>query len=154
MTLKNTNASIKIKSVVFQNGEKLEIDMVSDGSYYIKNNNYYILYNESKQSELDGTTTIVKTDGTSVWVNRRGSVKSNMVYSVGKKHTALYKFNFGALSMETYTNSIDIKLDNKGGYININYLLDMGGNKSENNLNINIKGIKLDDTYRENSKPN
>lgn len=138
--MKNTNASIRIRSTVDNEGEVTQMDVIEDARYEYKNGKYYIIYEESGFSEMSGATTTLKVepDG-KVWVKRSGEINSKMCYEVGKRHSCVYDLPFGSITMETLASKIDASLTPQGGELDIVYKLDMGAAKSENHLNITIK---------------
>ena len=140
MTLKNTNASARVRSEVDNEGEVTQMDIIVDARYEYKNGKYYIIYEETGFSEMRGCITTIKIepDG-KVWVRRTGALTTSMCYEEGKAHSCVYNFDFGSITMETHTKKIDVSLDPNGGELDMLYSLDMGGAKSENHLNITIK---------------
>lgn len=140
MTLKNTNATVRIKSCVWTDGEQTQMDIIADALYARRNGKYYIMYKEDGLSEMRGCTTTIKVeDDGRVWVRRSGPVSTNLCYETGQTHSCVYKFDFGSITMETHTDSIDANLTSAGGELDMHYYLDMGAVKSDNHLNITIK---------------
>lgn len=140
MTLKNTNATVRVRSSVDTDGEVTQMDVIADARYAYRNGKYYIMYEESGLSEMRGCITTVKVeeDGR-VWVKRSGALDTNMCYEVGRTHSCVYEFYFGSITMETHATQIDVALTPEGGQIDMRYRLDMGAVKSDNHLNISIK---------------
>ena len=140
MTLKNTNATVRVRSSVDTDGEVTQMDVIADARYAHRNGKYYIMYEESGLSEMRGCITTVKVeeDGR-VWVKRSGAIDTNMCYEAGRTHSCVYEFEFGSITMETHATQIDVALAPEGGQIDMRYRLDMGAVKSDNHLNISIK---------------
>ena len=120
-------------------GEASEMEMVEDCKFACRDGKYFIVYQETEQSQMKGSVTTVKTDGNIVWVNRTGPVNTKLCYEVGQVHSAAYHFDFGVIVMETQTQKIEIALGDNGGTINMEYVLDMGGMKTQNQLCISVK---------------
>lgn len=138
--MKNTNATVRVKSKVDNDGEITEMDGVYDAKFAQKNGNYYIMYEESIISEMRGCTTTIKVDEKGVVsVKRSGAVNNTLVYEQGKIHSSLYSFDFGSIRIETDTKKITNSLTEKGGELELIYDLDMGSNKSKNQLSITVK---------------
>ena len=53
---------IEIKGVYKQEGDEDEIELFTTGSYYKRNGNYYIAYDESEATGFDGTHTVLKVE--------------------------------------------------------------------------------------------
>lgn len=140
MILKNTNAEIRVKSEVNNDGEITRMEVIADARYEYKNGKYYIIYEETGLSEMRGCTTTVKVEpGGCVWVKRSGAMDSSICYEAGKSHSSVYSFDFGSITMETHTKTIDALLTPAGGELDMVYDLDMGAVRSENHLNISVK---------------
>lgn len=140
MILKNTNATVRVRSSVDTDGEVTQMDVIADARYARRNGKYYIMYEEDGLSELRGSVTTIKVeDGGKVWVKRSGAVETNMCYEVGQTHSCVYDFDFGSITMETHATQIDVSLTPEGGEVTMRYHLDMGAVKSQNSLNISIK---------------
>jgi uncharacterized beta-barrel protein YwiB (DUF1934 family) len=140
LTLKNTNATVRVRSSVDNDGEITQMEVIADARYAHRNGKYYIMYEETGLSEMRGCITTVKVEeGGKVWVKRSGAVDTNMCYEVGQTHSCVYEFDFGSITMETHATQIDAALTPNGGQLDMRYRLDMGAVKSENHLNISIK---------------
>lgn len=140
MTLKNTNASVRVRSRVDNDGEITETDSVADAKFAVKNGKYYIIYKEDIVSGMSSCNTTLKIDENGVVsVRRTGAVNSVLVCETGKKHSSMYSFDFGAIKMETSTKSITNSLTPNGGELELVYDLEIGANKSKNRLNITVK---------------
>lgn len=114
------------------------MEMAEECKYAYRDGKYYIVYEETQQSQMQGSVTTLKTDGNLVWVNRTGPVNTKLCYEVGRSHSAAYRFDFGVIVMETEAQKIEVALDDEGGTVEMEYLLDMGGNKTQNHLSIAV----------------
>jgi len=54
-------------------------NFITEGTYYKEGDNYYITYNESYLTGMDGTTTTLKVEPDAVTLIRSGNVSSLMV---------------------------------------------------------------------------
>ena len=71
MTLKNTNATVRVRSSVDNDGEITQMEVIADARYAHRNGKYYIMYEETGLSEMRGCITTVKVEeGGKVWVKR------------------------------------------------------------------------------------
>lgn len=146
MILKNTNAQIHLKSETDNDGEVTEMEVIEDARYEYKNGKYYIIYEETGFSEMRGCTTMIKVEPSGcVWVKRSGALETSMCYEAGKSHSSVYSFDFGSLTMETHTKSVNMSLTPSCGELDMVYTLDMGAARSENHLNIRVKDVIIKD---------
>ena len=73
-------------------------------------------------------------------IRRSGTLKSEMVFEVGKTHTTVYELPFGSLPMEVRTDSIRQKLSERGGLLEICYRIAVGEQmRSGNSFRMQIK---------------
>ena len=56
---------IDIKGIYRQDGEQDQVELVTTGSYYKRNGDYYIAYDESEMTGFDGTHTVLRVEGVS-----------------------------------------------------------------------------------------
>ncbi len=101
------------------------LDFTTDGSYIFADNVGRLSYQESDVTGLEGTCTSVTVTPGEIVVDRDGLVKSQMVFSEGRKNSFLYSTPFGEATMGVDTRRIRGKLDERGGEIEIDYVVDM-----------------------------
>ncbi|MBN2851220.1 MAG: DUF1934 domain-containing protein [Clostridia bacterium] len=117
-----------------------KLEFVTEGKYYKKGNQYFITYNESEMTGMDGTTTTLKVSDQVVSLIRFGAVNSNFVFQEGKVNTSRYITEFGEFSVEIKANRVFVEMNDFGGVIEMDYLLDLSdGNDTENKFYMTIK---------------
>ncbi|MTI71799.1 MAG: DUF1934 domain-containing protein [Firmicutes bacterium] len=121
-------------------GEKNNIELVTEGKFYKKKGIYYIIYEETEVSGMEGTTTTLKISDEKVSMKRYGTNQSKLIFEKGVKHNTKYKTDFGEMLMEIMTSKIDIDLDEKGtGSLYLDYRLNISNSvESRNKLNLKI----------------
>ena len=82
----------------YEDQEEDRVELVTRGSFYLKNDDYYITYKESELTGLGSTTTTVKIEPERVTVLRFGETRSHMVFEEGQKHISYYDTAAGALT--------------------------------------------------------
>ncbi|ABR50661.1 Domain of unknown function DUF1934 [Alkaliphilus metalliredigens QYMF] len=124
------------------NEETHEIELVTEGTCYEKNENLYIVYEESEISGMEGTTTTLKLEGEDkVVLSRYGTSASQMVFQESKRVNSFYDTLYGQFKMELITHHLDIQVDQdtKRGHIEIHYDLNITGlMESSNKLKIQL----------------
>ena len=105
--------------------EEDSIDFTTDGLYSFDGNTASLTYQESEVTGLEGTRTSVTVRPNEVVVDRDGLVKSQMVFKEGSKNSFLYSTPFGQATMGVDTRRIRGSLDESGGQIEIDYVVDM-----------------------------
>lgn len=107
-----------------QNGPQA-IELVTQGQYGVERDKICLSYQETELTGMDGTQTTFTVHPKRVEVERKGSVNAQMVFQEGQKHFFLYETPFGAATMGINTNRVQCKLGDRGGYMQIDYTIDM-----------------------------
>lgn len=123
-------------------GEEEVIEFSTIGRYYVKEQNYYIVYEETKMTEMDGTTTSIKTEKNRVTLNRMGEVEHRQVFEASKLNESYYCTSVSKMLMGVIPSIVEVNLTDEGGSINLEYELEIGREKiSKNKLFITVKGV-------------
>ena len=132
---------ISIKGIQQVEDEQDVTELFTQGSFYKKNNNYYITYDESETTGFDGSKTTLKVEGNDkVTLMRSGSVKSHLIIENGLRNVGHYGTLEGDMMIGVYTKSIDSSLCDTGGDLYFSYALDINSSLiSENEVYINVK---------------
>lgn len=133
---------IKIFSSIKITGEEAEnIEILTEGKFYIKNNGMYLSYKETELSGMAGDNTIVKMKNDKVTMKRYGNNFSEMVFELGKRNVSDYTTPYGNFVMENLPKKLAYEFDENGnGSVEIEYYLSIKGlSESFNKLNILVK---------------
>ncbi len=124
-------------------GEDVEkIELFTEGKLYFKGGHYYVSYQESTLTGMEGTTTTLKVDKENniITMMRFGSNSTHLVFQQGQKHTCCYETGFGALSVGVCAQYVKINLDETGGELSAKYTIDINNRQNgTNDFNIKIK---------------
>jgi uncharacterized beta-barrel protein YwiB (DUF1934 family) len=125
------------------------LELVTEGKYYKKGNAYFITYKESEVTGMEGTTTTLKISDGVVTLMRFGSVNSQFIFERGQKHLSYYDTSYGTFTVGVYANEVDVKVDDEGGEIRVDYRLEIDNNKSgENDFHMFIREVgRTDDKF-------
>ena len=72
-----------------QNYEEQEpdnVELITAGSFYQKNGDYYLTYQESELTGMGSTTTTMKIEADRVTIMRYGDTRTHMIFEEGQKH--------------------------------------------------------------------
>ncbi len=120
-------------------GEDTDIELVSECDFYKADGVYFCDYEESEITGLGGTKTSVEIGKDYVSLVRRGTVNSQMLFMEGKKTTSLYSMPFGELTIDIHTKSLCANVDDNGGKLTVDYIIDINNASSgRNTFDINI----------------
>ncbi len=123
-------------------GEENKIELTTEGKVYEKNNNIYIVYEETEISGMEGATTTLKIEGDKkVSMKRYGTADSQIVFEEGRHYISEYRTMFGNFKMDVKTHSLktDLSIENQKGKIEINYDMVISGMvETTNTLEISV----------------
>ena len=119
------------------------VELVTDGVYTRTEHGFEIYYLESELTGLAGTATRVEVRPGSVTVERAGTLNACMEFKPGQKSCFLYDTQFGSATLEVETRKINADLDDFGGELCIDYVVNMEHTvSSKNKLKISVKGLR------------
>lgn len=121
-------------------GEPEILQFVTGGSYAMEGTNAVIVYAESAVTGMEGTTTTLKASPDSVILIRSGKLASMLIFEEGKTHTTDYETDYGAIHIGVATKRVSVSLDEGGGRIEVDYILEFnsafGG---RNSITVDVK---------------
>lgn len=132
---------LKIKGIQKNlDGEDNTIELITEGKFYKKNGAYYLVYEESEISGMEGATTTLKIQDDKVLMKRFGTSSSKLIFEKGKKHKTAYHTQYGDFDMEVTTNKMEVNISDLGkGSIKLSYRLVISNTvESSNQLTIDI----------------
>lgn len=109
----------------FEGCKPEHIDLVTQARFYQRNGKYYISYEESELTGLQGSHTMVKLDGKTVSMVRTGTYPSEMLFAEHRRHVGLYHTEGGAVTISTHTSRVDNAIDENGGSLVIDYTIEV-----------------------------
>ncbi|MBR4099946.1 MAG: DUF1934 domain-containing protein [Clostridia bacterium] len=135
---------IDIKTEQTVDGNIDTIEFTTDGRFGVKDDSYFISYDESRLLEVDGeikTTVFIKPDN-SVVLQRSGAYNSKMVIEKGVRNNCFYATPMGELSLGVFGEKVKTRLTGSGGDICMNYTIDTNLQLlSHNSVKISIKEV-------------
>ncbi|NCC66780.1 MAG: DUF1934 domain-containing protein [Clostridia bacterium] len=142
MDTKNVIISI-VGSQREQGGYDDTVELLTNGEFFFENGQGSFSYMESELTGLEGTKTTFSFGPLGVTLNREGSVNSQMFFEEGRKHNFLYDTPFGSATMGVNTKRIMLGMDEHGGDLEIDYLVDYQQSViGQNKFKINVREQK------------
>ncbi len=132
---------ISIKGSQEIDGESDSTEMTTCGRFYNKDGKYYISYNEGEISGFEKCRTTIKVspEGT-VTMMRRGQTNTHMIFENGQRHIGHYETPYGDFTISVMTNSVNVSIDDKGGNIDIDYIMDINNvAQTHNGISLNVR---------------
>ena len=110
----------------YENVEDETIELVTEGLRAKEGEGAYTLsHQESELTGLEGTLTTFQIEDGRITLMRHGEVNSQMVFEEGRRHLSMYNTPYGALAVGIKTHSMDCRMDDHGGSIEINYAIEI-----------------------------
>ena len=117
---------MKLVSSQSDGEQKESTELLSRAVYEKTNSGYKLTYDESEATGFKGSTTTIELfDGKKVVMSRTGSVISNLIVELGKKHHCVYGTPYGDLMVGVNANYIHSELDDNGGKLDFKYVIDV-----------------------------
>lgn len=122
------------------NEEEESIELVTAGKMEKTSQGYTVRYQESDGSGLDQTETIIEVLPEKVILERRGSVRSLMIFQQGRTHLSAYEMSLGTISVGVGTKRLKSVESKAGVEIYIEYVSELEhAVVSENSFRIEVK---------------
>ena len=102
-----------------------KVDLVTTATLYPRRGKYYIVYEESELTGMEGSRTTVKLSGHEASVVRTGSCPSELLFAENERHVGLYHTPFGAMTISTHTSRLCSTVGMNGGRLVIDYTLEV-----------------------------
>lgn len=131
---------INIKGVQIADGESDTTELFTHGTFYKKNNIYYLSYDESESTGYEDCHTTLKVENENkVSLIRHGKYRTNLTIERGTRHVGWYDTIQGQLLIGVQTSEIDVNIDDNGGSLYFKYALDINTSLiSENKVYVNV----------------
>ncbi|MGI9862984.1 DUF1934 domain-containing protein [Moorella naiadis] len=124
-------------------GEQDSIELITEGRFFIRDQHYYILYNETYLSGMEGTTTTLKVEPRRVTLNRMGTAEQKTTFETGILNAGFYVTPYGTMRISVLPSKVEVDLTEQGGSINLEYELQLGQEKvSDNQLQITVEHLE------------
>ncbi|XWX64050.1 DUF1934 domain-containing protein [Desulfitobacterium sp. AusDCA] len=125
---------------VYSDGRVDKIDFQTIGSFQKRQEDFYIMYQETEETGMAGASTVLKIGENKLILNRMGAANYRQIFEPGALHHSNYVTSFASIYMSTLTEEMEINLTEQGGHITLKYNLFANDEKvSDNMLEINIK---------------
>ena len=110
----------------FEGCDEERVNLETAATLYERGGKYYIAYEESELTGLEGTKTTVKLDGKTVTLIRTGTFPSHMLFSEDERHVGLYQTPIGQdMTIATHTSHVCNSVGENGGRLVIDYTVEV-----------------------------
>ena len=105
----------------YQDQDPEVIELMTDGTMEFRNGGWDISYEETELTGMAGVTTTFRVEPGKVTLDRKGALKSRMVFQENVVHDSLYQMPFGALMLSVKATSVFFDIVPDGGVIDLSY---------------------------------
>lgn len=121
--------------------DSTDFELTTKGLFSRCDDKFSISYEDSEATGFENSTTVIEVRGVkNASVRREGEAPSELVLEVEKKHHCHYGTPFGGLMLGVYTKSIDNRLSDEGGKLELRYVIDSNGSfVSENWISLSVE---------------
>lgn len=117
-----------------------DISLLTEGDFVFQDGVYFIDYEESELTGLEGTSTSIEVGTNYVSLQRSGTVSTNMLFMKDRKTSSYYNTPYGDMQIDIFTDNLNIQMSPDGGRINVDYFIDINNmNTGKNNFEIEIR---------------
>ena len=117
-----------------------DISLLTEAEFEYNNGAYFIDYEESELTGLEGTKTSIEIGDNYVSLQRSGTINTNMLFMKDRKTSSYYNTPYGDMQIDIFTDYLNIDVTPKGGKINVDYFIDINNlSTGKNNFEIEIK---------------
>lgn len=117
-----------------------KIEVVTPGDFYEKDGKFYIVYDETEISGMQGTRTTIRVEADQFTLIRKGTTNTRMLFKEKHNDFIMYQTPHGMLQLSINIKKLSIDVDENGGSIKALYNMGISGEQAiSTELNVNIK---------------
>ncbi|MDE7022043.1 MAG: DUF1934 domain-containing protein [Lachnospiraceae bacterium] len=106
-------------------GDAEKIETIMAGSYYFKNGNHYILFDEIMEGFTEPVKNRIKFGEHALELTRSGAVNVHMLFEENRKNMTSYNTPYGNILIGINTKKIHIAQESERITVNVDYALDI-----------------------------
>lgn len=117
---------LSIKGLQFEGeNDANDLETVTAAQYYKKNDNHYVIYEEATEGFHDVTKNIIKWNGKTLDLTKKGLVNVHMIFEERRKNVTDYHTPFGSILVGIDTHQIDVEEEEDQIRVNVDYALEI-----------------------------
>lgn len=123
---------ITVKSISGKENSRDKLETISYGQFAQRGGKYYVLYEETTATGMEGTKTTIKWDSESVVVIRSGSYSHRQEYRVNFESSSLYVTPYLTTPIKAITKELKVEGKNNTWTLHVEYEMEVGGEPNGN----------------------
>ncbi|SDB17956.1 DUF1934 domain-containing protein [Eubacterium oxidoreducens] len=117
---------IRISGLQMRQGDDEEqLEVINSGTYFLKNNKHYILYDEPVEGFGQVNKNRIKIEPGYVEIIKKGPVTVQLVFDETTKHVTFYQTPYGGMEIGIDTKSVNLKQSEEKIEVTIEYDLEI-----------------------------
>ncbi|MEY8427593.1 DUF1934 domain-containing protein [Lachnospiraceae bacterium 46-15] len=116
---------LRIKGLQSIEEEEEAVEMIAPGIYFERDGKHYIKYDEAVEGTEETIQNLIKVDGSSMEVTKRGVTNAHMVFERDKKNHTYYNTPFGNLLVGIFATDIVLDAAEDSLDIRVEYALEV-----------------------------
>ena len=137
--LENVTVFLRMEQDLGADGTE-SLECITDGTYYCRHGIYYIQYREAEETGLAQVDTLVKVAPDCVTVLRAGERRMRLTLREGERRQGAYETGYGALQIGASETKIRAALGERGGTLELEYILELNGARcARNRLRLEVR---------------
>ena len=139
--MEKNNYMISIRGEQTLDGETDRVEVITEGNFMKKKDRFFIGYKEyDDQDPNEHFDNLIKVEPHMVTIIRRGPMGSRLMLEKGRRHQCLYQTAMGDLMIGVFTRTLQNRLTERGGTLEVSYTLDFNTDLvSENRFFITVE---------------
>ncbi|MBQ8279014.1 MAG: DUF1934 domain-containing protein [Roseburia sp.] len=132
---------VKIKGLQFAGEEDADAtEVITSGTYYMKNGKHYILYDEVMEDSTEVTKNVIKIWENNMDVTRKGPASVHMMFEKGKKNVSYYYTPYGNLLIGIDAKDVQVEETEYDINIQVKYGLEINyEHMADCHITVNVK---------------
>lgn len=115
---------IKVSGMQFDVQDEA-IELMVPGSYYMKNDKHYVLFEEQPEGNGPVTKNIVKFDDSFFEMMKKGGNNSYLRFDKDKKNSTVYQTPAGPIQVDVLTHEFMVREEEREITVKVKYALDI-----------------------------
>lgn len=109
----------------YDDDDDVDIEMMAEGDFSIEDGKFFIDYDETEATGMEGTKTTIEIDKNYVSLTREGTVDTTLLFIEGRQTSSYYDTPYGTMMMGINTEKVNADLTENGGTVDVKYSMSM-----------------------------
>ncbi len=127
----------------YEDNDSTDVEMMAECDFAFEDGRYFIEYEETEATGLEGSTTTVEVAEDYLSLSREGTVDTTLLFIEGRQTTSYYETPYGTMILGITAESIESDFNESGGNARVKYNMSMNNMFSgTNTFEINVRKMR------------